>query len=219
MKIKLILFYICFVAGCKTNDTSIIDKEELENYLQTSEVVTKTRNRDLNISVSNSKLVEENSRKKGTKWTTDEAYASISALIAFSNLDRTQDIDNIFIDFTEKGRHEFYRYKIVDLKQINTFVTIGRDFLMRWSNHDYLNASYLLDQAIFNYRNVDTFERAFKPILSTNKLNKSEIIAFKISNGSAALYINGYYVNNTAITYIFNFRLNSNGKIAGIGFP
>lgn len=223
--IYIILLYIMIITfsiglGCKKTIFQL-DINELQNYFETSDIHAKANETSVLVEVSNSTFIQRERLKKGTKWNNAEAYASIGALITSTHIDSIYKIDTLTIDIKSNNSEEVYKYRMDDLKKVRTFVDVSRNFLTAWSDKDFTKVQSYLGNEILNiYPTVDGLKQALSPVFLDNKINKSELIAFKISSENiASLYVNAYYDNGKAQTYIFNFFLSDDDKISGITVP
>lgn len=212
---------ICIGIGCKRSPFQL-DTNELKNYFETSNIYTEVDKSSVQIDVSDSKFIQRERLKKGAKWNNAEAYASVGALIASTHIDTTYKIDTVTLDIkSNNNSEEVYKYRMDDLRKIRKFVDISRNFLAAWGDKDFPKAqSYLGIEILKIYPTVDGLKQALSPVFLDNRIDKSELIAFKISpENIASLYVNAYYNNDKAQTYIFNFFLSGNNKINGITVP
>jgi len=223
MKILITIPVLClllvFIFGCQTSSNKLLDTKELENYFETTEIETLAKGKTLEVIISNSEFIRREHQKKQTKWSTAEAFSSIGALIVNHNLNNNK-IDTTILSLKFDNAKESYKYSVLELKQIEKYTNNSIQFLNAWGRKDFHVAQSYLGKEILNiYPTVEEIKKALSPVFLTNSINKSELIAFKISDNVVSLYINAYYDNNAAQTYIFNFFLLGDGKIVGITVP
>jgi hypothetical protein len=221
---KLLLFAMVSLIffGCN-NPSSKLDTKELESYFETSDIQYHIENNNrAEVIVSNSPFVNKERKKKGAKWQNAESFASMGALIAASDLDSsTLAVDTISLSIKIDNAEESYMFNVADLKKVRRYVDVSRLFLDTWGKNDFVNAQSYLGKEILNiYPTEEEIKKALSPVFLGGVINKSELIAFKISEGIASLYMNAYCENGLGQTYVLNFILsNSDNKIVGITVP
>lgn len=168
-------------------------------------------------------MVKKEAKKKGVRWKTSEAFASMGAFIAYAYLDsnKVNHIERVVIsiDGVKSGR-ESYTHEMKYLKRIPNFVTVSKKFFEYWNEKKYDKLYQLLGPEISNtLNNADTFVTTIRPLFLDSKITGSYIVAFKINNDVIGIYFNAYYEGGFSQSYILNYYLDKNDKIIGITTP
>ncbi len=216
-----ILIPILFLFSCGNNKSSlVISNHALVNYFQTDDVEIRKQNNSFNVFVENSTLVNKERERRGLKWLTVEPFASFGALIFFNQIKDMPIVpDSINMNIVNGASIETYHYKVTDLKKIKRFSDTCSYFFKSISNKDYLGARKALGPHISNERNSEKLDIFFKLISSQGKVIRSELIAFTMDERLIGIYVNIYFDNNKAQTYICNFYKDGDGLIEGFSEP
>jgi len=211
------LFFICLM-GCTSNSAKF-DTKELIDYFGTKNIKYKLVNNVLNISVTNSKLIErEYIANKEVVSEGFEAYASIGAIIATSSLKESQhNFDSIIFCINNRC----YNYSIPLIEKMDNYINLSIKFLRSWEKKEYnLAKSYLSDELLKEFSNVEMLQQALSNIIPNKGIKDIKFNSFRVRGNVLGISINTYFEDEIAQTYIFSFLLsNAKYQIAGITIP
>ena len=218
--LPLLIFNFC-IGGPIYSQTKI-DLKPLQEHFETSNIEQNFDSRILKITVTNSKTVERLHKRKGGRFTTFEAYASMVALIVNRGLQKneTNNVDSIRATIKMGEKAETYQFAISDLYFGNKYAAVAQDFLIDWGNGKFEEGKLLLStQILSTYPSVDTLKSILSQVIPADRITKVTVIGLKPDDGLIGLYMNATFEKSPPTIYLITFQLAGDGKIIGISEP
>lgn len=216
-KVVLRLSVITILCSCRFSvDVGNSGCEKaLKKYFDTDNINIEKSDKLFSLMINHSKLADQELLKKGYHWTKMEAFASIGALIIVEKY-RPLDQDSIMVTMRRGTTVESYKYSTADLKFAEECISVAQRFCKLIGDKNYHEAKTLLGDSVFKALSGKSADSVLTATFSSKPVTKVSIVACKMSDDVATLYMTNYYSEKDFVTFVFGFYLHKDKKIVGI---
>lgn len=194
----------------------------LERYYDSQHITETVKGNKYRVAVNQSKTVKKERKKLGDKWKNAESFASVGALMTLKTiLDNDLSVDTVLIEIRDKNLNELYSYRVSDLIQADKYKKLAEIFLkLVPQNLDSLRKikPYLGDDILNGTSDselLNVLESGFLRV----PINKFKFRGMTITGDILSMYIDTYYENGEAQTFILSYYMYQDDKLDGINIP